>query len=307
MPPEVAVVPTDEDNFTSAFEMFSEDETKPAVVEAKPVAEVKPVDEAAKVAAEDAKTVESLKPVTTVDPLVEEPTKAEDGKPVVAVPKNKDDDDAAMLARFTEIAKNTAPVETNPAAEPRRAAPQMPEVYTAEEKKFLETYEKDWPDVAKAESLRRRAEYRDIVGYVFQQFSQQMTPLSDAVRELSTRTHLGDLHNKVTDYDDVRDKVVDWVTTQPTYLQVAYKHVIEEGTVDEVADLITRYKQATGVKPAPAVPVVVTKKADTELPPATKQAAAALAPVSSKRSAITQGIDPNDFGAAFSDFASKLN
>ena len=151
----------------------------------------------------------------------------------------------------------------------------------------------------------RKAEYRDLVGYIFSQIGGALKPISETVQELGTRTHLSDLHSKVNDYDDVRDKVVDWVEKQPAYLQPAYKHVITQGTVDEVADLINRYKLDAGVKAAPAV-VAPVKKPETELLPATKQAAAALAPVSSKRSAVVQAIDPSDFGAAFAEFASKM-
>ena len=119
----------------------------------------------------------------------------------------------------------------------------------------------------------------------------------------SERTHLNDLHTSINDYDDVRDKVINWVGRQPAYLQAAYNHVIKQGTVDEVADLVNRYKLETG---APTRAAPASRKTETELPTATKQAAAALAPVSSKRSAVIAGQDPNDFESAFASFADKL-
>lgn len=140
------------------------------------------------------------------------------------------------------------------------------------------------------------------MNHVFREVAKELGPLSQTLKILAERTHLNDLHEKVADYDDVRDKVIDWVNNQPTYLQNAYKHVIQQGTPDEIADLVTRYKKET----APSTPTVVPLKQETELPATTKQAVAALAPVSSKRSTVVQADDPNDFEGAFAAFAKQL-
>lgn len=210
--------------------------------------------------------------------------------------------DEEILARFAALVKKAEPEKQ----EQPKAAPKAQEtpIYTQEEEQFLQSYEKDWPDVAKAEALRRRSEYRQLVGYVFQEIAKEFKPILETVEVLSQRTHLSDLQSTVSDYEDVRDKVVEWVGKQPAYLQQAYNHVITHGTVEEVADLIDRYKKDTGASAKPAA--AATTKKETELPPATKQAAAALAPVSSKRSAVVQAADPNDFEAAFASFADKL-
>lgn len=210
--------------------------------------------------------------------------------------------DEEVLARFAALVKKAEPQQATPKEPEPQPAPKEPELYSKEEQEFLQTYEQEWPDVAKAEALRRRAEYRQLLSYVFQEVAKEFRPIMETVNVLSERTHLNDLQTVVTDYGDVRDKVVAWVDTQPAYLQAAYKHVINQGTVEEVADLVDRYKREAGVtqKPAPASPP------KTELPPATRQAAAELAPVSSKRSAVVQAADPNDFEAAFASFADKL-
>jgi hypothetical protein len=89
-------------------------------------------------------------------------------------------------------------------------------------------------------------------------------------------------------------------------LQAAYKHVINSGTVDEVVDLINRWRTETGTPLQPqAQPAPAAKKA-TELPAAAKQAVAALAPVSSKRSSVPQTVDEGDFDSAFAAFAGKM-
>lgn len=217
-----------------------------------------------------------------------------------------DEDTLSRLARLISESNKATESKNDPGTK-QSEAEEEPDLYTEDERKLLEEYEKEWPEVAQAEQLRRRAEYREVVGYVFNEIAQQIGPMAQMVQALSERTHLQDLHEAVGDYDVVREDVVSWVEEQPAYLQSAYKHVIDNGTVDEVADLIYRFKSETGrsqpeetkktEKPA--------RKKETELPATTKKAAASLAPVSSKRSVVPQGEDPSDFESAFEQFAGK--
>lgn len=216
------------------------------------------------------------------------------------------DEDDEVLRRLAALVKDQRQAAPQEQPQVQQQTQPEPPVYNDDERKFLEDYEKDWPDVAKAEALRRRSEYRELVNYVFTEVAKVLRPQIETVQAISEMTHLQQLQSQVSDYDDVRDKVISWAEKQPPYLQSAYKHVIEQGTVDEVADLIDRYRRDTGASVAPAAPKPAPKKVETELPSATKQAAAALAPVSSKRSAVIAGDDPNDFESAFSSFASKM-
>jgi hypothetical protein len=285
MPPEVAT-----DDFSAAFDRLAElGEKTPEDSQTAPAAQTEqPAEEppAAEPPAEEPPAAE---------PPAEEPPAEEPAE--VTEPQMSDDE---LLAKFAEMVRQ--PAQKEPEPQPAPAATDTPTIYTADEQKFLSDYEKDWPDVARAESLRRRAEYRDLVGYVFAEIAKEFGPLVGNVQTVLERTHLQDIHEKVEDYDNVRDKVVSWVDKQPNYLQAAYKHVIHQGTPDEIADLVSRYKREAGVAQTPST----TRRAETELPQATKQAAASLAPVSSKRSAVIQGSDPNDFEGAFSEFAKSL-
>lgn len=285
---------TEEINFEDAFAQLAllEEGKEPPKQEEKPS-----VDEA-----QPAEKVEEVAPAEGDAPPAEEPP-AEPPK-AAEPPAEKPEGTEEVLQRLAKLVKDT-PQEPAP-QQPAAPQPETPPLYSKEDQEFLQNYEKDWPDVARAESLRRKAEYRELVTYVFNEVAKNLSPIVETVQALSQRTHLSDLHNVVEDYDTVRDQVIDWVGKQPAYLQVAYNHVIQNGTAEEVADLIGRYKRevapaapASGNAPAPA------KKTDTELPSATKQAAAALAPVSSKRSAVPQS-EPSSFEDAFEAFASKL-
>jgi len=311
--PDAPVAPPPSDAFTAAFEKladFPEDATLREIdktagdVDAP--AEEAPEGEAAAAAPADAS--EDKAPAAEVEaeaeaaPAEGKPTAEEKAPPAAETPN-----DDELLRRLSDLVRKGAEKESpKPVRADEAAAAETAEqpLYNEEETKFLTEYEKDWPDVSKAEALRRRGEYQQLVGFVFQQVAKELKPLMDTVNILATRTHLTELQSTVGDYDSVRDKVVDWVGTQPKYLQDAYERVIKEGTVEEVADLIDRYKRETGAVGKPEAPV--SRKKDTELPPAARQAAAALAPVGSKRSAVVTGIDPSDFGSAFEAFADKV-
>lgn len=288
---------TEEINFEDAFAQLAllEEGKQPPKEEEKPsVDEAQPVEKAAETAA----PAETPAEAPSADEPPAEPPKAPESAPAV-----KDEATDEVLRKLASMVKDT-PVE--PARQPEPEPPQQPPLFSKDEQEFLQNYEKDWPDVARAESLRRKAEYRDLVTYVFNEVAKSLSPIVETVQTLSQRTHLSDLHTVVEDYDNVRDKVIDWVGKQPAYLQVAYNHVIQNGTAEEVADLVSRYKREA----APAAPssqgnAPAPRKPDTELPSATKQAAAALAPVSSKRSAVPQS-EPSTFEDAFEAFASKL-
>ena len=297
----------DLDSFAAAFERITDQDAGNPPQEAPQAATQEAPQAAEEPQASDSNVETSEAPQEDDSAETEDAGEADPGEAQAPTASQND----ASIARLLELldqktAQNAAAPPPPPAQETYQAAPE-PEIYSDEDKQFLAEYEKDWPDVAKAEALRRRAEYRDLVKYVFNEVAHELRPLSDMVRSMSERTHLDDLYTNVGDYDQVRDKVVDWVGTQPPYLQAAYNHVIQNGTVDEVVDLINRYRQATGDSlTQQAAPQAAPRKVDTELPSATKQAAASLAPVSSKRSAVIQADDPNDFESAFATFAGKL-
>lgn len=296
----MSIEDTDTDNFAAAFEKLAElgDANPPAdLAELAPEASVESTEPAVEDTQEDLTVADDTQ--ESAEELDESPEEPDEGPSEAPQAKLSDDE---LLDRFARIVKQS----DAPAAETHQVPPEQQQqpYYTEEEAKFVQDYEKDWPDIARAETLRRRAEYRDLVGYVFQEVAKEIMPLMDMARTVSERTHLQDLQSAVGDYDNVRDKVIDWVSKQPAYLRPAYNHVIQNGTVDEVVDLIDRYKQATGAQMRTSAPA--SRRMETELPTATKQAAAALAPVSSKRSAIIAGQDPNDFESAFASFADKL-
>jgi hypothetical protein len=156
--------------------------------------------------------------------------------------------------------------------------------------------------VSRGEALKRKVEYDQLVTHIFKQVIDFVKPMQETAELLAQRTHLGDVSEAVPGYSDqLRTDVAAWVKTQPAYLQPAYEHVITQGTVAEVKDLVDRFRGATGAAVVPPAPAPTPKAP--ELSDAAKKAAAALAPVESKRSGVQQPGDPSNFDDAWSQFS----
>lgn len=210
-----------------------------------------------------------------------------------------------VLNRLADLMKDVKPAKaTQPEAEeeePAAEEAEQPELYTPEEQEFLAEYEKEWGDVFKGEALRRKAEYRDLLQYTFQEMAKVLAPIHQTVTTLAERQQYGDITEKTPDYEEIRDDVVAWVEDQPGYLQTAYKEVMKSGTSEEVNDLFARYKEAKGLTQQEEKPKPTKKKAEPS--ETAKKAAKSMAPVSTKRSAVLDEEDPDDFDGAFAKFA----
>lgn len=228
-----------------------------------------------------------------------------DAPPADTPPAGESADDVLKRLAAAVAAQPQAPAPTPTPETPPAPAADTP-IYNDDEVAILTAYEKDWPEVARAESLKRKAEYHDLLKHVFGEVMKYVGPIRETVDTLAGRTHADDIRTQAPDFDAHRDNVIAWVDSDehPAYLQTAYKQVMQTGTAAEVADLIGRYKQAKGiVTPPAAAPTPPAPAPKAELSSAAKQAAADLAPVSTSRTVVPQQDDPNDYSAAFDKYA----
>lgn len=221
-------------------------------------------------------------------------------------------DYAAEVARLNSELEEAR--KAPPAPAPAPAAAVEPPVYSADESAAITKYKEDWADVARGEELIRRKEYKELVGYIFDQVKQYTAPMADFVETRSGKDQYTDIVGLVPDYDAVRDSAIAWVNTQPEYLKKAYTDVVANGTAKDVADLITRFKKETNYA-APvkagattvAVPIPAPVAGMPAADPKKAAAAAGLKLVAGKRSEQSDGPDPNDFAAGFAEFATATN
>lgn len=191
----------------------------------------------------------------------------------------------------------------------------------------MDAYKSEWPDVAAGEALIRRAEHKQLLEFVFSQIKPHLDQLYAQSGVAHERTQYQILHDMVPDYDDIRDPTLAWINAQPAYLKDAYMKVANEGTPEQVADIISRFRKETGwvkpgaaaAAPTPAAPAAApapttaapaaaapTPAASPAVSSAVAAAAAALKPVGAVRSSTTTAADPNDFEGAFAEAAKSL-
>jgi len=300
------------DEFSKAFTEI-EGEEKLAAPPAEPAAEpVAPV-AAAEPAAQPAEPAAPAEPA--LEPVAAAP--AEPAEPVAA-PSPEAERIAALEARVAELTKPAlAPAEPVAAAPAEPVAPVEPVYYqfNDDEKAVLDSYDKDWGDVSKAESIRRKADIFNAVSYVFAQMRQHIEPklqqFSEVSEQITSQLALQELRRENQDYDSIYDAVTAWVDTLPAPFRAGAKQVMEGGTTEDVNALIKEYKKAhpTSAAATPAIPAAPGGRQGTaNLSPAAKQAAQRLSVVGSKRS--TQrgaAIDPNDFDGAWEEAMRESN
>ena len=338
------VIPQDQpaDDFAAAFTQISEADAAgktvaPADIKTAPVVEKTAEQvEAERVAAEAATATKAETDAAAAA------AKANEGKTpeqieaeAAAVKAEKDAADAAavkttdqdLVARLATLIKGADPQATArevaaaaqaeaqriadaKAADDAARAQQVPQL-SKDELALVQQVEKDFPDVARAQAIVRRAEYQQVVRYIFDEVTRanaakdaQLAPFLTLVQNLAERTHVGDLKSAVPDYDKVDVKALTaWIETQPAYLRGGYDSVLRTGTAADVKDVVDRFRAATGVTQV-ADPKVAAAAAAAEA--ARKKVITSLAPVQSGRTAAPAGEAPKDFDNAFDEFAKIL-
>lgn len=225
--------------------------------------------------------------------------KAAADKAAVEAAAAKPADEAGLMDRFLKVMEQRQ--QPQPQPQPPRQQQPAP-LYTAEEQAVLNKFNEDWPDLAQALALALRGTTTQNNAYVFGELSKVLGPQLQTMQEVSADHHYDALIRAIPDYDAVAPKVVDWVAKDPSmkpYLRAAYKGVIDNGSVDDISDLVDTWRKATGTSVTPGkAPAAPAAKTGSELSEAAKQAAAALAPVNSKRT-VTAPAEPASFEDAF--------
>lgn len=227
-----------------------------------------------------------------------EPVTPQVAEPAVVTPPP--DATPALLERFVQAMEAQKPQPQ------QRVQQQAPQLYTPEEMATLETFEKDWPDAVKALQLIMRGSTMVQRAQIMQDMTATLAPALQNMETVQVDHQLNSLRQAIPDYDAIRDQAIQWATTDkniPPLLRNTYNDVIAKGTPGDVKWLVDGWRTATGKSVSTtSTPVVVAKPAN-ELSEAAKQAAASLAPVVSKRTAVVSAAVPTDFDGAFEHFA----
>lgn len=212
-----------------------------------------------------------------------------------------------------EAAAALKQAEDNKKAEAELAEALKDYQLSEEETKALEAFKKDFPTEhvaieARFKSLDRIVNQRvhqavqAVLGYVY----KDLAPVVQGFSSRAEEEHYAAIHKAHEDYDTVIEQVPAWIKKQPAYLQTVYQQVYDEGTAQEVIDMVARFKESTGAKPA-ASATSGTPAPATPAPkpgPTAEDIASGL-PVNAKRSTPNQKGAPSkeDFDGAFEEAA----
>jgi len=258
-------------------------------------------------------------PAEGSDPIVPDGEGLQDDQGGEPAGSNEEPETVDWQARFEEQAAQLealrAGQQTPPAAPaPEPAASEPVPVYTPEETEELAALQKEWPDMKRIFELMSRQLQVDTLNYAFSEVGKVIAPLQSTVETYTTNDHMAAIYEAHEDYDAVYQPTMEWIEKQPSFLKAAYQNVVKQGTAEDVAEMIQRFKNETGWQtpaaapagkpPAPAAKPTAPAQQQTELSAAAKQAAKAMGAVGAKRGATAGAQDPNDFDSAWDEATS---
>jgi hypothetical protein len=308
----LAAPAVEKDDFADAFANFTSE--KPDLTETQPDATAQAADgkeaaegtegteteiEGAPGAGDEGLTAEQIAEKAEADAAKAE---ADAAAALEAAKKAPTDDAVTRLADM--LAERTKPA---PQQVDNRNQPEP--LYTTQEVAKLTEFYKEWPEVAPAVEILLKGAMTNITNHIFAEVAKTLAPRMRLLEQLADNFQYQEITRTIPDYNEqLHADVTKWIEGQKGYLKAAYTNVMQEGTVDDFNDLVARYRQETG-KAAPANTGNAPQQGGTTKPapaaaltPAAKKAAAALAPVNSKRSGLVE-VEPQGYDDAFDKFA----
>lgn len=206
----------------------------------------------------------------------------------------------AELAQLKGAKQAPQPAPAAPAADTAPAP-----IYSAEEQTELADLQKEWPDLHRLFTLMSRQVQHETLTYAFSEMERVLTPLQSSVGTLAGNEHMAAIYEVHADYDQVYQPVMNWIEQQPSFLKAAYQNVVDKGTAQDVAEMITRFKTETKWQEAPRAAAPVTPAVPSPATPvlsnAAMKAATAIGAVGTKRSGVPTAQDPLDFDGAWAE------
>jgi hypothetical protein len=186
--------------------------------------------------------------------------------------------------------------------------------FTDKEKEDLQAYDTEYDTVAKFEGLKRRAELNVLKGELTNSLRAEFTeafkvvldtlaPALSTTEQLSDERHFNSIKAQHPDFEKYRDdgSIEAWIDTKRESLRAAYTKDYNEGSAQNIIDLITDFKKENNIGPVipapdPAAPLDTEKERKRE----------AIAGVKSRKTpASFSQKASDDFEGAFDEAAAK--
>lgn len=209
---------------------------------------------------------EPVAPAPEPEPVVEPvPTAA-----AVAEPETPPDiaNITAKLDKMEAILAEAAKREAEPAPV-HKAQPDPQAAKDDEEREQLyRTVEEDWPTIYKAQQLRIKEleeKFTKLLTESESRIKGELAPVTKTVQDVAQDRFLNTIYAVHADAADLLPEVDKWIATQPQFLQAAYNATLENGNAQDVIDLYTTFKGATGRNKPPEPPPAVDKTKEDRL------------------------------------------
>lgn len=175
-----------------------------------------------------------------------------------------------------------------------------------EDKAALKEYDDEFDTISRMETLKRNMladALRQEIDAKLQNFFQQISPAISVGNNFAVERHLGAIREAHSDFETYRDNgsIQKWIDTKPAYLKNAYQHVYDDGSVEEVIDLISTFKTENNIGALP--PGNQPPQQNNSRKEGRK---AALSAVTNRRGAVNlHQFSSDDFEGAFEEAISK--
>jgi len=190
-----------------------------------------------------------------------------------------------------------------------------------EDKKALKEYDTEYDTVSKFEAIKRKAELAALEGKLttsirkefqeaFNFLIQSMAPVLSTTEQISDERHFGAIKNKHADFEKYRDdgSIETWINSKPKYLRDAYVSVYNDGSAQDIIDLLDTFKKENNIGPPVVTDAAGTAGTSADLKHDKEKKKEALAGVHSKRTPTNYSqLDKDDYAGAFDEAAKKLS
>lgn len=129
-----------------------------------------------------------------------------------------------------------------------------------EDKEALAEYEKDFDSVSKMEGLKRERALKRLEDRILETLEaktaeiqekivSRVQPIEESYKKSDEAAHFGTIRGSHPDFETHRDSgaILKWIETKPRYLRESMKATYEQGTAEDVVDLISDFKKENGL------------------------------------------------------------
>lgn len=216
---------------------------------------------------------------------------------------------AALLAKAEEAAKAAAPAPKKETEIPKDLE------LSEEDLQAIKEYDEEFDLVSKMEGKKReielrklRKEFQGFVETIKAELTAQLAPtqtfINETVAERAQReelSHFSSIKEAHPDFETYRDdgRLMKWIESKPRYLQKSMLETYNQGTSDDVVDLLNDFKLEHNISSPPRDNVldINTRKAEKKL---------AMTAVTTRRGAVNPShVVASDFEGAFDEALHK--